>query len=178
MNDLVLLVDKNDNPIGVGDKLLTHVQGRLHRALSVIIYNSKGEMLLQQRAFTKYHSAGLWTNACCSHPAPDEKPIDAAHRRLMEEMGMSCELYLADKFIYYSELDDELSEHELDYVFVGYSDDIPLPNPAEVASYRYVSLEDLSVEISKHPQRFTSWFNIMCEKNIIRFVNDGLKPVL
>lgn len=174
MQDQVILVDRNDNQIGIGDKLLTHVQGRLHRALSVLIYNSDGEMLLQQRSFEKYHSAGLWTNACCSHPKPNELPINAAKRRLKEEMGMTCELELVDKFIYFSELEDDLSEHELDYVFVGYSDMIPKPNPLEVASYRYISLKNLAMELNHYPAHFTSWFHIMCEGGIIKFVDDDL----
>ena len=175
MQDQVILVDRFDNPLGMGDKLLTHVQGRLHRALSVLIYNSDGEMLLQRRSFEKYHSAGLWTNACCSHPMQGEKPEEAAKRRLMEEMGLSCELYLADKFIYYSDLDDGLAEHELDYVYVGYTDDKPVPNSLEVAATRYISLDDLAIELNKHPRHFTSWFHIMCEKGIIKFVDDELK---
>jgi isopentenyl-diphosphate delta-isomerase len=168
MNDQVVLVDTQDNPIGIGDKLLTHIQGRLHRALSVVIFNSNGEILLQQRAFTKYHSAGLWTNTCCSHPMPNELTLVAAQRRLMEEMGISCDLVLADKFIYKTDLDDDLTEHELDYVFFGHTDSKPKPNPDEVCNWRYISPKKLAMELKQHPKTFTSWFHIMCEKEIVK----------
>ncbi|MBI3234295.1 MAG: NUDIX domain-containing protein, partial [Bacteroidetes bacterium] len=107
-------------------------------------------------------------------PHPGEVPVNAAKRRLKEEMGLKCELYLADKFIYYSDLDDDLAEHELDYVYIGYTDVKPIPNPLEVCDWRYISLDNLALELNRKPEKFTSWFHIMCEKGIIKFVNDDL----
>ena len=160
----VVLVDPQDNPIGKMEKMQAHVEGALHRALSVFIFNDKGELLIHQRALEKYHSAGLWTNTCCSHPRPDEAPLDAAHRRLQEEMGMACELEEGFTFLYRSEFDNDLIEHELDHVFIGMSNDLPQPNPEEVAAYRYISWTDLQKEIDEDSKRFTTWFRICLPK--------------
>ena len=131
-NDFVVLVDENDNELGVMKKMLAHEKGVLHRAFSVFIFNSKGELLLQQRANHKYHSAGLWTNTCCSHPRPNETIKDAAHRRLFEEMGMVCDLKIIDNFIYKANFDNGLIEHEFDYIIKGFSDAVPAINKDEV----------------------------------------------
>lgn len=162
--ELVVLVDENDTPVGTMEKLEAHEKGILHRAFSVFIFNTKGEMLIHRRALDKYHSGGLWTNACCSHPRPEEPTEDAAHRRLNEEMGMSTELKHCFSFVYKSAFDNDLTEHEFDHVFIGTSDVTPLPNPNEVMDWRYVSLDNLDLELEKHPEHFTTWFRICYPK--------------
>ena len=160
----VILVDENDNETGTMEKMEAHRKGVLHRAFSVLIFNSKGEMLIQKRAKTKYHSAGLWTNTCCSHPRPGESIDVAAQRRLKEEMGIDVSPVLSHKFIYKVELENNLSEHELDYVLTGKFDGDPQPNPTEVDDWRFVSLPDLEKEISNKPKGFTHWFKIILLK--------------
>lgn len=160
MIEEVILVDENDNELGTMEKMEAHVKGVLHRAFSVFVFNSKGELLLQQRALDKYHSPGLWTNTCCSHPRLHEKTKDAASRRLIEEMGMETTVNEAFTFIYKSEFDNDLTEHELDHVFIGYDDRLPSINTDEVASYRYVGLIELQEEIDNDPEAFTTWFRI------------------
>lgn len=163
-SDWVVLVDPNDREIGVMEKMEAHQKGLLHRAFSLFVFNSRGHWLLQQRAFDKYHSGGLWTNACCSHPRPNETTWEAATRRLQEEMGMYCQVKPLFQFQYRSQLDQGLIEHELDHVFMAYSDQMPQPNSSEVAAFRYVSMADLEHEISSHPERFTVWFRICFEQ--------------
>ena len=128
----VILVDSQDNPIGVMEKMMAHQTGKLHRAFSVFVFNDHEELLLHRRALTKYHSPGLWTNTCCSHPMPGEDVAVAAHRRLQEEMGMACTLVKTFDFVYRAELDNDLIEHEFDHVFFGRTNDIPVINPDEV----------------------------------------------
>ncbi len=156
----VVLVDENDTETGVMEKLQAHLEGRLHRAISVFIFNTKGELLLQQRADDKYHSANLWTNTCCSHPRPGEIVIDAANRRLFEEMGMECKLKESFSFIYKAKLDSGLIEYEYDHVFTGVTEQIPAPNSKEVASWKYVSREQLQNDMRKLPESFTEWIKI------------------
>lgn len=158
--ELVILVDENDQQVGLMEKMEAHRKGLLHRAFSVFVFNSKGEIMIHQRAFEKYHSGGLWTNACCSHPREGETPEQAAHRRLGEEMGFDCELHKAFEFTYKAALDNELTEHEYDHVFIGTFDDEPNLNPDEVADYKFMSLEDLKEDISKNPKLYTEWFKI------------------
>ncbi len=160
----VVLVDEQDKETGVMEKLQAHVEGRLHRAISVFVFNSKNELLLQQRAAGKYHSANLWTNTCCSHPRPGEDTLTAAHRRLKEEMGMACELNEKFSFIYQTPFDNGLSEHELDFVFTGIFNGTPRINASEVAAFRWISLPDLEQEIAEHPQRFTIWFKLILKE--------------
>jgi len=160
MNEQVVLVDENDMELGLMPKLDAHQHGVLHRAFSVFIFNSAGEMLLQQRALDKYHSGGLWSNACCSHPRPGESNVDAAARRLYEEMGIKCTLTEAFSFVYRSELENGLIEHEFDHVFVGVSDDEPQPDPIEVGSWCYLKDEVLSGMINDHPEQYTEWFKL------------------
>jgi isopentenyl-diphosphate delta-isomerase len=160
----VILVDENDNAISTIGKMEAHEKALLHRAFSVFLFNHKNELLLQRRALTKYHSAGLWTNTCCSHPRPGENTLDAANRRLKEEMGMSAPLEHKLSFIYKTPFDNGLTEHELDHVYFGTSDNLPLINTNEVDSYRYVSIPELKKEIAAHPENFTSWFKIVLEK--------------
>ncbi|MDA9864114.1 isopentenyl-diphosphate Delta-isomerase [Flavobacteriales bacterium] len=164
MEEHVVLVNTLDQNEGTMEKMEAHRVGRLHRAFSVFILNSRGELLLQQRAHHKYHSGGLWTNTCCSHPREGEDTIEAGQRRLTEEMGMQCQLEKGFDFIYRSELDGGLVEHEFDHVLFGMSDVKPTPNPDEVAGYRYVSFADLRLEMSANPNGFTTWFRICFER--------------
>jgi isopentenyl-diphosphate delta-isomerase len=160
----VILVDEFDKPIGSMGKLEVHQKGLLHRAFSVFIFNDKGELLLQRRALSKYHSAGLWTNTCCSHPNPNEETLAAANRRLKEEMGMDTILIHKTSFIYKTPFDNGLTEHEFDHVFIGQSNENPIINPEEVDSFKWLSLEKLKEEIKKDPENFTTWFRIALEK--------------
>mgnify|MGYP001471644371 CR=1 FL=1 len=156
--EFVILVDEQDREVGEAEKMQTHKLGLLHRAFSVLIYNTKGEMLLQQRAATKYHSAGLWSNACCGHPRPGEKIEDAARRRLKEELGFNCSLKFSFKFIYKASFENSLKEHELDHVFTGIYDSEVLPDKNEVQAYRWVTMENLKNEIIENHSSFSVWF--------------------
>ena len=160
----VILVDEFDQPIGTMEKMEAHVKAALHRAISVFIFNSKGQWLLQRRAIEKYHSRGLWTNTSCTHPAPGETSLEAAHRRLHEEMGLKAELREVFSFKYIQELENNLTEHEYDHVFVGYSDELPVPNPDEVMDYKYISYQDLLQEVAESPEKFTAWFKMIYER--------------
>lgn len=162
--EYVVLVDANNNEIGIMEKQEAHEKALLHRAFSVFVFNSVGELMLQQRALDKYHSSGLWTNTCCSHPRAGETTLDAAHRRLSEEMGFDCELTERFSFVYQTPFDNGLSEHELDFVYTGTFDETPLINPSEVTSYRWITLENLIREVHEHPERFTSWFQIILKE--------------
>jgi len=166
MIEQVILVDENDKPIGQMEKMQAHWEGKLHRAFSVFIFNSENELLLQQRALSKYHSGGLWTNTCCSHPRMGESNDEAANRRLNEEMGMICSLTYGFNFIYKSEFSDGLIEHELDHVFFGNSDQLPEINKEEVESYKYMNLMALKEDIEQNPQFYTPWLKICLERVI------------
>jgi isopentenyl-diphosphate delta-isomerase len=166
----VILVDEKDNPVGLMEKLKAHQEARLHRAFSVFIINKKGELLLQQRAQHKYHSPGLWTNTCCSHQRPGETNIEAGRRRLREEMGMECELEDAFWFIYKAEFDNGLTEHELDHVMVGYSEDNPEVNSDEVADFKWMDLEAVKQDMKIHPDIYTEWFKIIFREYYQRLV--------
>ncbi|MDZ4665022.1 MAG: isopentenyl-diphosphate Delta-isomerase [Bacteroidota bacterium] len=156
----VILVDEHDKPIGTMGKLEAHQKGQLHRAFSVFIFNDKGELLLQKRALSKYHSAGLWTNTCCSHPKPNEETLAAANRRLREEMGLDSLLIHKTSFIYKTPFDNGLTEHEFDHVFIGQSNEDPIINLEEVDSFKWLSLENVKEKIKRTPESFTSWFKI------------------
>jgi len=156
----VVLVNRNDEPVGTMEKMKAHEQAVLHRAFSIYIFNSKGEVLLHRRALEKYHSGGLWTNTCCSHPRPGEDIADAANRRLMEEMGMEASLTHLFHFVYKSPMENGLTEHELDHVFLGISDDAPNPVPEEVCEWKYVDPEVLIAAIDIAPEQYTSWFKL------------------
>lgn len=156
----VILVDELDNELGLMEKMEAHQKGLLHRAFSVFLFDTKGNMLLQQRAMGKYHSPGLWTNTCCSHPRPGETAADAAKRRLLEEMGIISEVKMAFSFIYKASLDQGLTEHELDYVFVGSYEGVINPNSLEVSNYLYISKEDLQSKLAANADDFTVWFKI------------------
>jgi len=165
----VVLVDKQDNVIGIAEKLNAHQTGALHRAFSIFIFNSKGEMLLQQRALDKYHSGGLWTNACCSHPRPEELTIEAANRRLEEELEMTTDLSFLFTFLYKAGFENGLVEHELDHVFVGTTDQSPSLNPKEAMDYRYQPTDKLLNEIRVNPDHYTFWFKEIAEKVITKY---------
>jgi isopentenyl-diphosphate delta-isomerase len=167
----VILVDAQDNEIGRMEKQEAHEKGCLHRAFSVFVYNSVGDLLLQRRALHKYHSGGLWTNTCCSHPRPGEANHAAAKRRLKEEMGFECTLMKAFTFLYHQEV-GELTEHELDHVFIGSFDGVPVIDPEEVAEWRFVSIEDLQHEMASNPENFTVWFRL-CLDRVQRFKATG-----
>ncbi len=160
----VILVDENDNTTGYADKMEAHRKALLHRAISVFIFNSKGEWLLQRRATSKYHSNGLWTNTCCTHPHPGETNIVAAYRRLKEEMRMECNLTEIFSFVYSEKLDNELTEYEFDHVFAGITDQLPSINPDEVMDWKYISYDDLQEDIKKNPQNYTVWFRQIIDR--------------
>jgi len=160
----VILVDAHDNVTGSMEKMEAHRKGLLHRAFSILIFNSKGELLIQKRSKAKYHSAGLWTNTCCSHPRPGETIENAAHRRLKEEMGINVALSLSHKFIYKIKLENDLTENELDYVFTGTFDGAPELNTVEAEAWKYIPLSDLRTEINKKPAEFTHWFKIILKE--------------
>jgi isopentenyl-diphosphate Delta-isomerase len=156
----VILVDESDTPLGTMEKMEAHRQALLHRAFSVFIFNSKGEMLLQQRAAEKYHSAGLWTNACCSHPRPGEDTTDAAIRRLREELGFTTPLKKLFDFTYKSEYDNGLTEFEFDHVYVGTYDQAIYPDKKEVSDYSYRPIDDIKAALQSAPDKFTTWFHL------------------
>jgi len=160
----VILVDEKDTEIGTIEKIEAHEKGALHRAFSVFIFNSKGDMLLQQRALTKYHSAGLWTNSCCSHPRPGEDTLTAASRRLAEEMGFETPLKKIFDFVYKAGFANGLTEHEFDHVFVGYYDGRINPDPEEVIRHAYWPMEKIAEQMQSHPELFTVWFYIAFPK--------------
>ena len=159
----VILVDKNDNQVGLMSKLEAHEKGVLHRAFSIFIFNSKYELLLQKRASSKYHSGGLWTNTCCSHPREGEDTLDAANRRLDEEMGIKTSLRKVYDFIYKAELDNQLTEHEFDHVFYGVCDNDPILNKDEAEDFKWVDMEALNNDIIKNEDNYTVWFKIAFE---------------
>lgn len=154
----VVLIDTEDRELGHMEKLAAHREGLLHRAFSVFLFNESGELLIQQRATSKYHSAGLWTNTCCGHPRPGEELLEAAARRLKEEMGVSATLHPVYQFTYHAPLEGGLVEHELDHVLIGRCDRDPEPDPKEASDWRWVERADLERELAKHPGRFTAWF--------------------
>lgn len=155
---LVVLVDRHDREIGTCDKLAAHQKGQLHRAVSVFVFDARDRLLLQRRALAKYHSGGLWSNTCCTHPGPGEIPADTAVARLDEEMGFSCELRPAGSFVYRAEFDNGLIEHEYDHLFIGQYDDDPQPAPAEVCDWTWMSLDEIQQMRQHRAEEFTVWF--------------------
>ncbi|MBN9379476.1 MAG: isopentenyl-diphosphate Delta-isomerase [Chitinophagaceae bacterium] len=160
MLEEVILVNEFDKPLGVMEKMEAHRKALLHRAFSVFIFNSKGEMLLQRRSMTKYHSGGLWTNACCSHPRPGEDTCQAARRRLAEELGFTVSLTKVFDFTYKAAFGNGLTEHEFDHVFVGHYDDEIHPNAEEVSDYKFFSVEAIGADMKVQPEAYTSWFHL------------------
>lgn len=160
----VILVDTNDKQIGLMPKMEAHEKGLLHRAFSVFILNESGELMLQQRAFDKYHSPGLWTNTCCSHQREGESNIEAGKRRLFEEMGFVTELTELVSFIYKAPFDNGLTEHEFDHVLIGYFEENPKINKEEVAAWKWMPIDAVKADLSKHPDIYTEWFKIIFDK--------------
>lgn len=165
MNNQVILVNKNDEEIGVYDKIKAHEEGLLHRAFSVFIFNDENKLYIQKRSSKKYHSGGLWTNTCCSHPNTFEPIEKSAQIRLYEEMGMNVDkLYYFDKILYYVDFENGLKEHEIDYIFWGISNDIPKINPEEIEDWRIVGIPELIKAVNENPDHFTFWFKLLLPK--------------
>ena len=169
VRDKVILVDENDNEIGVEEKLKAHQEAKLHRAVSVFIFNANNEMLIQQRAKTKYHSPGLWSNTACTHPQPGESNLNAAEKRLTEEMGFTTSLTKHSTLLYKAEFDNGLTEHEFDHIFTGEYEGIIQPNPKEVCDFTYISIPELKKDIQNNPQNYTAWFKILFESRFSSF---------
>ena len=164
MEENVILVDKNDTQIGLMSKLDAHKKGILHRAFSVFVLNNNNEIMLQKRAYNKYHSGGLWTNTCCSHQREGENSIEAGKRRLLEEMGFETELKILTSFIYKVEFENGLTEHELDYLLIGKYLKSPVINKQEVADWKWMKIELIADDIKLNPNNYTSWFKIIFDK--------------
>ncbi len=172
--EYLILVDENDQPVGKAEKLETHQAGLLHRAFSIFILNTKGELLLQQRADDKYHSAGLWTNTCCSHPRYGEELHDAVKRRLKEEMGLSTSTSFVFSFVYKTIFENGLIENEFDHVFLGVSDEKPSPDENEVKDWKYMDMKQLEKELDETPQSYSSWLKI-CFSKVFAHLENKLK---
>ncbi len=166
----VILVNENDEQLGLMPKMEAHEKARLHRAFSVFVFNDNGELLLQQRAADKYHSPTLWTNTCCSHQRDGESNIEAGKRRLQEEMGFVCDLKEVFWFVYKAPFDNGLTEHELDHVMVGYFNGYPEINKDEVESYKWMTLEDVKIDIKNHPEYYTEWFKIIFKESYAKLM--------
>jgi isopentenyl-diphosphate delta-isomerase len=158
IEDQVILVDRQDNPIGLGGKNKVHLDGTLHRAFSIFVFNYQGQLLVQQRAFSKYHSAGLWANTCCGHPRFDETNESAAHRRLQEEMGFDCALSYVTSFLYRASVSQTMIEHEIDHIFIGKFNAHPHTNPDEVNQYLWLDVDEIKQRILAQPRDFAEWF--------------------
>lgn len=158
MGEKVVWVNEKDEVLGLVDKIYAHEKGILHRAISIIIFNKKGEMLIQQRAAKKYHSPLLWANACCSHPRENETYLDAANRRLKEELGFETTLEFLTHFTYKADVGQGMIEHELDHVFVGKYNETILPNPEEVCNYKWLSVEEITTILATNKPFFAPWF--------------------
>jgi isopentenyl-diphosphate delta-isomerase len=172
MADDIILVDEKDNPVGTGEKMDVHCKGILHRAFSILIYNSKLQILLQKRAGSKYHCPGLWTNTCCSHPKPGEKLVMAAERRLKEEMGIEVPIRRTGlKFIYKVKV-GELTEHEYDHILCGNFDGNPILNPEEADDWKWISPKDLRDDMMANPEKYTPWFAL-----ILRTIGKGAETI-
>lgn len=168
--DEVILVDENDNAIGTMEKMEAHRMGLLHRAFSILIFNSKGQLLLQKRSWKKYHSGGLWTNTCCSHPKPDEDIQSAMRRKLKQEMGIDVKSQFSHKFIYKVGLENNLTEHEYDHVYIGRYDGDPQINHDEVDEWRFEDMGRLRAAVEERPQDFTYWFKLIINDPKLRIL--------
>jgi len=164
MEEQVILVNERDEKIGLMPKLEAHQKGILHRAFSIFVFNDNNELMLQQRALNKYHSPGLWTNTCCSHQRDGETSLEAGKRRMEEEMGFITPLKETDSFIYKAPFDNGLTEHELDHILVGNYNGVPEINQAEVASWKWMTLEQIQKDIQINPDDYTAWFKIIIDK--------------
>ena len=174
MNQQLILVNENDEEIGFGEKLPVHQNAQLHRAFSIFVMNGQNQLLLQKRAFHKYHSGGLWANTCCSHPIRGEKQEDSIHRRLKEEMGFDCDLMRMFNFIYKVKLDNDLTEYEFDHVYLGRFDGDPNPNPDEVNDWKWMDLEKVKDDIKMNPQTYTYWIRQAFDQFYFMYSNNAL----
>lgn len=170
-SEQLILVDEKDQPVGACEKMEAHTKGYLHRAFSVFLFDNQGQMLLQRRALNKYHSGGLWTNACCSHPYPGEETLAAALRRLQEEMGFVTPVTKAFDFVYKAQFENGLTEYEFDHVFVGAYEGPIQPNPEEVMDYEYVPVAKIEEQLLAEPDRYTAWFRIAFPKLLRHIIN-------
>ncbi|TKD55700.1 isopentenyl-diphosphate Delta-isomerase [Flavobacterium sp. ASW18X] len=176
MEEKVILVDSNDQQIGLMPKMEAHEKALLHRAFSVFVLNKKGEIMLQQRAAHKYHTPNLWTNTCCSHQRDGESNLEAGKRRLMEEMGFVVDLKEIFSFIYKAPFDNGLTEHEFDHVMVGYFEGEPKINPEEVQAWKWMTPKAVKEDIAAHPENYTAWFKIIFDKfynHLMQQVHEG-----
>lgn len=169
MTDIIALVNENDEVIGFDEKQKVHIDGLLHRAFSIFVFNSEGKLMLHQRALSKYHSPGLWTNTCCSHLPQGTNMDNAVHQRLVEEMGFDAELEFVTKFKYRASFNNGVTENEIDHIYVGFYDGLPKPNAQEVESYAWITLPDLKRDIEANPQKYTYWL-----KHIVEYHYDEL----
>jgi isopentenyl-diphosphate Delta-isomerase len=169
----VILVDEQDNEVGTMEKMEAHQKGKLHRAFSILVFNSKGEVLLQKRSKKKYHSGGLWTNTCCSHPLPEESMVEATRRKLFQEMGIRPPLKFIFKFIYETRLDLDLIEHEFDHVYVGSFDGDPVINKDEVEDWKYLDWSALQKDVLQNPNDYTYWFRMIVVRPEMEFNNQS-----
>ena len=172
MNQQLILVNENDEEIGFGEKLPVHQNAQLHRAFSIFVLNERDQLLLQRRAYHKYHSGGLWANTCCSHPIRGEKQEDTIHRRLQEEMGFDCELQHMFHFIYRAELDNDLTEYEYDHVYLGRFDGTPIPNPEEVVAWKWMNLHHIRSDIQENPDAYTYWIRQAFDQFYTQYYSD------
>ncbi|WP_417201270.1 isopentenyl-diphosphate Delta-isomerase [Bizionia sp.] len=164
IEEQVILVNENDEQIGLMGKMEAHEKALLHRAFSVFVFNDKKELMIQQRAMHKYHSPGLWANTCCSHQRDGESNIDAGKRRLQEEMGFVTDLEESISFIYKAPFDNGLTEHEFDHIMIGYFNDAPEINPEEVAAWKWMALDYIKEDMKRQPDLYTAWFKIIFQK--------------
>ena len=174
MEEQVILVNKNDEQIGLMAKMEAHEKALLHRAFSVFVFNVKDELLLQKRASHKYHSPNQWTNTCCSHQRNGETSLEAGKRRLFEEMGFSCELEEKFSFIYKAPFDNGLTEHELDHVMVGFYNENPKINIEEVDDYCWMSINGIEIDIRDNPEKYTAWFKIIFKEYLNKLKNKSI----
>ncbi|OBX22964.1 MULTISPECIES: isopentenyl-diphosphate Delta-isomerase [Bizionia] len=164
IEEQVILVNENDEQIGLMGKMEAHKKALLHRAFSVFVFNDKKELMIQQRAMHKYHSPGLWANTCCSHQRDGESNIEAGKRRLQEEMGFVADLEESISFIYKAPFDNGLTEHEFDHIMIGYFNDAPKINPDEVAAWKWMALDTIKADMKLQPDLYTAWFKIIFQK--------------
>jgi len=165
----VILIDEKDNQIGVEEKLKAHTDNRFHRAFSIFVFNSKGELMLQKRAKTKYHSGGLWSNTCCSHPRPDKDITEEAKIRLKEEMGIDCELKEAFSTSYKVKVDSQIGdlvEHEFDHIFIGFFEGEAKLNPEEAEDWKWIDPEELKKDLEENPEKYTPWFKLILDRTL------------
>lgn len=175
MKEEVILVDKNNRKVGTEEKIKAHKEGKLHRAFSIFIFNSKEELLIQQRTKTKYHSGGLWSNSVCSHPRPGETYLLAKHRRLKEEMDFDCKLKKLFCFLYNAVFKNGLIENEYNCIFIGKFDGKPQPNKKEIMDYKWISIKELEQDILKYPNKYTVWLKIALKRIKSSQIKDAIR---